>query len=339
MAVILNRAGLAFRAVMTQKMLAEANWAADRLKLPTKRPIQITDIKDLFISMPSGCVLQRTNPPFYPDTVFGTNIFNPNIPRDARLRALKIGPNGRIDTANFEFRFYGAQLAGIMRLSAPRVEYYADNLDALIGRKSLIDTNGAWQLATQWLAAVDMDMAALSKLKHSVSQLHYLLRGATNTITLPIYYVDIGTRHFPACGLLKAYDTPMVTVEVLGTTKTLQNVDLAVDFGSDGIPYDNRPPLLITNALDLIRAPNPPTEQLKKAPSLKPIGTGINLGYVDFNHVNFITHIQTDMLLNDATIKDAIQFAAGQPDTGGEFSPNSMTVYGFWGLTFGLDNY
>jgi hypothetical protein len=73
-------------------------------------------------------------------------------------------------------------------------------------------------------------------------------------------------------------------------------------------------------------------------PTDKAIGTGINLGTIDLNHVNFITAIQTDMLLNNATIKDAIKYAAGRPDTGGEFNPNSMTVYGFWGLTFGLDN-
>jgi len=73
-------------------------------------------------------------------------------------------------------------------------------------------------------------------------------------------------------------------------------------------------------------------------PENKMIGIGINNGQVDLNHVAFITGIQTDMLLNGATIKAAIQYAAGRPDTHNEFSPDSMKVYGFWGLTFGLDN-
>ncbi len=79
-------------------------------------------------------------------------------------------------------------------------------------------------------------------------------------------------------------------------------------------------------------------------PTDKAIGTGINLGTIDLNHVNFITHIQQEML-------GAGEFSNGQPqpinqaiinaseynDVSG-FGPNSMTVYGFWGLTFGLDN-
>ncbi|HEY5234295.1 MAG TPA: hypothetical protein VIK35_12245, partial [Verrucomicrobiae bacterium] len=72
-------------------------------------------------------------------------------------------------------------------------------------------------------------------------------------------------------------------------------------------------------------------------PENKMIGTGINNGQIDTAHVNFITAIQTDMLLGH-TIKDAIKYAAGRPDTYGEFNADSMTVYGFWGLTFGLDN-
>lgn len=43
------------------------------------------------------------------------------------------------------------------------------------------------------------------------------------------------------------------------------------------------------------------------------------------------------MLLYNYDIKRAIHYAATQPDVYG-FNDDSMTVYGFWGLTFGLDN-
>jgi len=73
-------------------------------------------------------------------------------------------------------------------------------------------------------------------------------------------------------------------------------------------------------------------------PEKKTIAYGINGGLIDTFHVDFIGDIQIDMLLNGANIKDAIKYAAGQSDTGGEFNADSMKVYGFWGLTFGLDN-
>jgi len=247
--------GLTYRAAVIQRMLAEANWAAARLKLPTKRPIQVTDVQDDYICAPWFSVLHGTNR--FPDTIFGSHIFDPDIPREQRVRALKIGLYGRIDTMNFEFGFDQGRLLHVQRLSEPTVEYYARNLDDLIGKTSLIDTNGAYQLATQWLAAVDVDMAALSKLKWTVNQLHYLARGATNAVTLPLYYVDFGTKHYPASGNLHAFDEPLVSVKILGTTKEL--IELHILDNS----FCRRSPLLVTNALDLIRTPNPSVKQLQ----------------------------------------------------------------------------
>jgi len=72
-------------------------------------------------------------------------------------------------------------------------------------------------------------------------------------------------------------------------------------------------------------------------PKDKIIGFGANTGNINTDHVNFITAIQTDMLLNGATIKAAIKYAAERPDVHG-FNENSMKVYGFEDLTFGLQN-
>ncbi|MFZ1072733.1 MAG: hypothetical protein WAO21_04790 [Verrucomicrobiia bacterium] len=258
-------AGLAYRAVVIQRMLAEANWAADQLKLPIKRPIQVTDIEGSGIGPAWFAVLQEPNPPYLPDTVLGTHIYDADIPREVRLRALKVGVDGVIWTTNFEFNFYRGRLLDVMRLSAPHVEYYATNLDDLIGKPSVIDTNGAYQLATQWLAVVDVDVAALEKQGgHSVNQLHYLARSATNAVALPLYYVDFGSRHVAASGNLKAFDELLVSVEILGTTKELQELTIGRGVLVGDFPYDHRPLLLITNALDLVRTPNPRVKQLHR---------------------------------------------------------------------------
>jgi hypothetical protein len=244
-----NHAGLGWPAAVIPQMLAEANWVTHRLKLPTSYPIQMTDIKDNFIGAPWFRVLHGTNR--FPDTIFGAHIFDSNIPREARISALKIGIGGRFATTNFDFGFESGKLCRITRMSEPDVEYYAHDLDKLVGQPSLIDTNGAYQLATQWLAAVDVDMAALNKLKWTVNQLHYLARGATNYATLPLYYVDFGNIHHPASGNLHAFDKPLISVEILGTTKEPQNL-MINDFS-----LSRRPLLLVTNVLDMIRATNP----------------------------------------------------------------------------------
>jgi hypothetical protein len=243
---------LAYRSTVLQKMLEEANYSADRLELPTKRPIETMDIQDKFIVAPWSSVLHGTNR--YPDTTFEAHIFDSEIPREQRLRALKVGLFGRIDTTNFEFGFMQGKLSHVMRLDAPDTEYYARRLDELVGKPSF-DTNGAYQLATQWLARVDMDMPAINKLVWTVNKLHYKALGATNYVTLPLYYVDFGSKHYAASENLKAFDEPLISVEVLGTTKKLQELTI------NDLFFSRRPLLLITNALDLIRTPNSSLKQ------------------------------------------------------------------------------
>jgi hypothetical protein len=148
-------------------------------------------------------------------------------------------------------------------LSEPHLEYYAHSLDRLVGQPSLIDTNGAYQLATQWLTAVGVDVSALEKqFPHSVNQLQYLARGATNTVLLPLYYVGLGTNVSPK--LMPSGFDPAVEVEILGITKELQDLEIN-DFS-----FSHRPLLLITNALELIRTPNPPMKQLQRPTTNSP---------------------------------------------------------------------
>ncbi len=102
-------------------------------------------------------------------------------------------------------------------------------------------------------------MTAMGKLKWTVNQLHYRASGATNYVTLPLYYVDFGNKHCKAAGPnLKDFDETLVSVEVLGTTKELQELMI------NDVSLSRRPLLLITNALDLVRTPNPPMEHFEK---------------------------------------------------------------------------
>jgi hypothetical protein len=269
-----GREGLVYRAAVINKMLEEANYFADKLQLPIKRPVQITDIATAHISSPwYSLIRDEQTMPYKIVSLYGTNIFNASIPRETRLRSLKFGTSGTIETTNFFFSFDNGKLREVERLSAHEVEYYAKDLDKLIGKPSLIDTNGAYRLATQWLAAVDVDVAALEKASghlikggHNIQQLQVLPIGATNPVPVPIYYVDFGSKHHLAAGPnLKDYDEPLVSVEILGTTKELQ--DLIVNDDINNTSFSRRPLLLITNAIDLIRTPNLPMKQLQH-PSL-----------------------------------------------------------------------
>jgi hypothetical protein len=244
-----NHATLPFKETVMQHMLMEANYYADRLDLPLMRPIQIKDIVYSHISQPWFCLINETNSPFFPTTAFGTNIYNADIPREQRLRALEFSVRGQIETTNFFFGFLNGKLSDVERLSEHDVEYYSRDLDKLVGKTSLIDTNSAFQLATQWLAAVNMDMEAIGKLKCSVNQLHYKSVGATNYTLLPIFYVDFGTKHDSSNGNVKPIDEPLISVEILGTTEQLQEMRF-----QDG-SFSKRSQMIISNAFDLISTP------------------------------------------------------------------------------------
>ncbi|MDE3068069.1 MAG: hypothetical protein KGJ60_11030 [Verrucomicrobiota bacterium] len=263
MVTSINLPSLAWRAAVIQRMIAEANFFVDRLHLPVPRPMQVTDIVSDYVPRPWFCIIEATNPPYLPASIFGTNIYNAAIPRELRLRALEFGVKGQFETTNFEFGFYDGKLCHVMRLDAPEVERYALRLDDLVGKPSLIDTNGAYRLATRWLADLGVDMTGLNELRWTVNQLHYLPRGASNAVTLPIYYVDFNYLHAPANKRLLSMGEPAISVEILGATKELQNLII------NDLSLSRRPLLLITNALDLIRTPNPPLKQLQPARSIQ----------------------------------------------------------------------
>lgn len=254
---------LAYQSVVVQQMLPEANFFSDRLKLPTKHPITVPDVAYFHVSPPWYSMLKESNYPYWPDTIFSNHIFDSSIPREQRARALKIGVRGTIETTNCVFGFNQGKLADIERLSEHEVEYYAKDLDKLIGKPSLITDSQAYGLATQWLAAVDIDVLALEKkYPPQVNRLRYLPKGSTNVIELPFYFVHWGWQYFTnGDDSHTVSSTPLVQVKILGTTKELVELHML------DTSFSRRPLLLVTNALELIRTPNPSVKHLQSNPT------------------------------------------------------------------------
>jgi hypothetical protein len=235
----INHASLAYQAVAVQQMLQEANYYSERLKLPTPHPIQISDLQEIRVSDPWYSVMRENTAPHYPATVFTTNIFNSSILREQRLRALKISANGVLATTNF-FSFEKGVLWNVLRINEEGVEYHPP-----LKKKVIIGKREAYQLATQYLAAVSVDVTELEeKLTSRVWQDYY--GPGTNAILAHFFRVGWGEG-----------DPPPVEVAIDGTTKKLLSIQMP------DTSLSRRPLLLITNALDLIRAPNPSVKQLQ----------------------------------------------------------------------------
>jgi hypothetical protein len=246
-----------------RQMLAGANWASDRLHLPTPHPIRASDLVYKFIGPPGISV--AANP-------LRDDFDNPAIPRETRLRALRFGVTGWIDTTNFEFGFAGGRIFHILRIDYPKTGrliwltegyVWSTNQLQLVDKPSLITNDAqAHELALQWLTALDIDVA---KLKWTMSQQHYRPRDATNLALLPIYYVNFGNIHWPHSDNIPASDSPQVHVKILGPTKELQ--EIMVNWWALSVCHQSL--LLIPSALALTPATNPPLKQLEQSPSVQ----------------------------------------------------------------------
>jgi hypothetical protein len=254
---------LAYQSVVIQQMLAEANYFAERLKLPaTPHPIQMADVKYPMAFSPWYSTLKETHYPYWPATIFSNHIFDSSIPREQRTRSLKIGASGGFETTNFAFGFHQGKLMAIERLGEHEVEYYAKDLDKLVGKPSLITDSQAHGMATQWLAAVDIDVPALEKkYPPEVNRLRCLPKGSTNVVELPFYFVHWGWQYFTNNDDNHTISsTPLVEVKILGTTKEFVELHML------DTSFSRRPLLLVTNALELIRTPNPSVKHLQPNP-------------------------------------------------------------------------
>lgn len=249
---------LTYESAAIQIMLREANHVAGKLKLPASHPIQLADIQSPYthVSAPWFSMLKETSSPFWPITVFSNRIYDTNIPREQRARAFKIGLRGVIQTTNLLFSFDQGRLVIFERMSG-EFQYYSTNLDQLMGKSSLINDAQAHEMATQWLAAVDINVAALEKkYPPEVNHLRFMPENSTNAVELPIYFVTWGW-----IGAATSSE-PLAEVKILGTTKELMDVRVSNLLRFSDTSFSTRPPLLITNAIDLLRMGNPPAKHL-----------------------------------------------------------------------------
>jgi hypothetical protein len=235
----LMRGSLAYRSAVIPRMLTEANLFAEQLKLPIPHPIQINDIKDVYVSPPwiSGIDQELKN----------TNIVSPI----ARIYAAKVTIGGAIQITNFVFSFDKGKLCYACRMK--NGENALSGSSRLEAMPSLIDNAQAYQLATQWLTAVSVDVPTLEK-KYKLSFYQWFIWSSpekTNKNMLPIFDVKWGEGQMPLEDGLAA------KVTILGTTKELMELRI----GDEAL--SRRPQMIITNALELTSTPDPPLKQLQ----------------------------------------------------------------------------
>jgi hypothetical protein len=243
----LSHTSFSYRTVATQLMLGEANYFSEELALPVQHPLQLSEIS-VRVSPPWYCKLESTDA---------------GLSRIDRIRAANFAASGSIESRDFRFFFNGAgKLWSVNRVRAEGKDSILALYPELARSSSLIDTKGAYGLATQWLSSVSVDVPGLEqKYKPDIRQWFFWGKAknlpkdqwampsvtATNKTMLPIFDVYWGQAGAPAA-----------KVTVLGTTKEL--LELQVQDSS----FSRRAPLIITNGIALNEIPNPPLKHLQQ---------------------------------------------------------------------------
>jgi hypothetical protein len=176
-----------------------------------------------------------------------------------RFLSLKIGLNGHIVTPPYSFAFTDGQVWDIARLDSSESDRYADRYETRLGetRPSSAEEAQAYQLATNWLAEVDvnLDMLEKSRLPHSVHQQKYQLAGASLPQT--VSFVDWGTNFYSYYYLYHYWHTnewhPAVSVKIGPHHELLEM------YVGDATYFRNPPMLIPTKTVwRLLHTPDPP---------------------------------------------------------------------------------
>ena len=167
-----------------------------------------------------------------------------------------LGAGGSLLTTNHLFTFNGGKLTGVLKVDwLKRVSPPATNLFALAQRPSLLDTNGAYRLATQCLAALAVDVRELEKTQscrvfqvptRRLDAEGRSMPGKTNIVLSPVFQLSWGS------GRPLAYVSNPVRMKILGTSGEI------LELGVDNPAWLRRPPLVVTNAAELLGPPPPP---------------------------------------------------------------------------------
>ena len=212
----INSQARPYHQLIARQMLVEANFAASQLHLNTPQPISLSDIKSQFIPSPSYNLAANTN---YASPV-------------QQLRQGRIKANGWLDTADYHFELEDGKLTIIRRVKEGIVydgfEHDTRFFDSTIP-PLLMNTNEAYQLATQWIGALGMNVSALEKrhgLGFQVEQNFYL--AVSDDVKNQVLAETNRLRDFSA-SLTNKVNLPIWTltwpgglsVQILGTTREL----------------------------------------------------------------------------------------------------------------------
>ncbi len=188
-------------------MLAKANYFADKLDLPLQKPICETNVQFRFI-----------------------------VPPTARPY-VDIG--GRIDVNHYSFSC-GDKHCFITKLDPFGNLSSAEQNEMLSHEKSLIATNQAYQLATNWLTSIDVNIKKLEKRNRYEVRQRWCFGDNGDITLLPIFYVRWGN-----------WNEPTVEVSVDGRNKELLELRMI-----NQASFTSRPAELIRDLDKLLSIPD-----------------------------------------------------------------------------------
>jgi len=215
---------LAYQSAAMQLMAGQANLAAQQLHLNEPVPIVV-----------------------------------PANTNDWRLAMPPDGVTGILTTSNNIYRFSAGKLLSVQR----KVQRHG-TAEATAPSASLIDTNGAYQLARQYLAAISVDVPALeNQYPHTITQLGARppvrrRSNATNTVpahadapaAAPTFRISWGGAENSAHAA--PGNKTQVIMDILGSTKQCTGLRI------ENPDWLKTPPLRVTNAAALLGTPPPP---------------------------------------------------------------------------------
>lgn len=214
------KTSIGYQLVVVSIALTSANYIADRLNL-RPRPISQRDVTGFYVSPPG-------------------------------LDEQRFRPGATLWTTNYNFVFRDGKLFTVMNANTniESVEHYRQ----WAKMSSLIDSNGAYHLATQWLSRVFVDVAELDRrYKVGVGQPFFWGdEGAnsiypsgwhvgTNKVALPLYYVSWSRDGNQAA-----------KVGIFGPSKQLMGLTI------DDLSLCSHTYLFVTNQKELVEMTNVP---------------------------------------------------------------------------------
>lgn len=232
----LLKTSLAYKLLVLHLMLGELDHFAKHLRLDSLRSVDPVDVSELYVA------------------------------------PVRFEFGGSFETHGYAVSFREGRLWNIVKKKFTADRSFLESYSDWATTPSMIDSKTAYMTATQWLAAISVDVEVLeTRHKPAISQLEVetrLLpkgslakRASRQTSLLPLFTIRWGDETIAADG--RRLPKPPVVVRVLGTTKEL--VELSVFEGSVSL----RPPLAVPDGAEIDKLPDAPFQQLLQEPDFR----------------------------------------------------------------------